>query len=800
MPISYIFSGEPMTGTANDDFFIAFQGSTGTSNNTVNGNNGDDLVIGDSSDSWLLRASTLNGSIATAHNLESVTGIWTTAENEMFGDWTIPHSTTIVEATIGQSEFFRVAIGAGQQITIDLDFASNTAIGDTRDLVVELLDSLGNVLVTADDSLITQGGRGSFPSAPGSASSYDPYLTFTAPSAGIYYINVRPYGDGAGGTFTENNTFVLNVSVTGHAVAANNPVQGADTINGGDGDDALFGQGGGDVINGDGGDDQIDSGSGGDIVHGGEGNDTLYGGDGTEENIHGDNGNDTLISGGEGHYYGDAGNDIIYAGLTSGVNEVLDGGADIDTIDTTSWSGSYTINMVTGVTVYGESFINFENIVTGNGADTVTGTDGANVITTNGGIDTVNAGAGKDIVAGGADGDTLDGGANFDILSYRTSSGAVTINLATNTVIGGHAAGDLISNFEGVWGSVLGDTLTANVGNNDLRGYEGNDILSGGAGADTLDGGINDDSLAGGAGDDTLDGGAGIDTADYASAGAGVNVRLDRTAAQDTVGAGIDTLANLEQITGSAFADRLIGDALANRLDGGAGDDVLNGLAGDDTLAGGVDNDTYFVDAAGDAVIEKAGEGIDQVRASLDYTLGTEVEILTLGGAAREGTGNTLDNTIFGAGGADTLYGLGGDDILRGKNARDELRGGGGDDLLDGGQGKDTMIGAAGQDMFQFRDGDFGGTRAVADVITDFDQAAGEKIQLNLVDANTNAGGNQAFVWIGNGAFTGVAGQLHYVHQGGNTYVEGDLDGDSVADIFINLTGTMIVDAADFVL
>src|SRR5688572_21006639 len=116
MPISYLFTGEPMTGTANDDFVIAFKGSTGTDHNTIHGNGGDDLVIADSSDTWLPNASYLNGSIATAFNLETLTSTWTTAENQMFGDWTIPHTTVMTEATIGQSELFRVAIGAGQQI------------------------------------------------------------------------------------------------------------------------------------------------------------------------------------------------------------------------------------------------------------------------------------------------------------------------------------------------------------------------------------------------------------------------------------------------------------------------------------------------------------------------------------------------------------------------------------------------------------------------------------------------------------------------------------------------------------
>ena len=335
MPISYVYTGEPMNGTAQDDFFIAYKGSTGTDNNTILGNGGDDLVVGDSSDTWIPNSSYLNGSIGTAFNLETLTSTWTTAENEMFGDWTIPHTTAIVEATIGQSEYFRVAIGAGQQITVDIDFGDNTAIGISRDLVVELQDNLGNIIATADDSLVTQGGRGSFPSAGGSASSHDPYLTFTVSTGGIYYINVRPFGGGPGSTFTDNATFLMNVSLTGHATNATNPVQGADTIDGGAGDDALFGGGGGDTINGGIGNDYIDGGSGGDIIHGGDGNDVVYGGDGTEENAHGDDGDDILYSGGEGHYYGDAGYDRIYAGLTAGVNEILDGGADIDTIDTT---------------------------------------------------------------------------------------------------------------------------------------------------------------------------------------------------------------------------------------------------------------------------------------------------------------------------------------------------------------------------------------------------------------------------------------------------------------------------------
>src|SRR5262245_50161084 len=272
MPISYIYTGQPMNGTGQDDFMIGFVGSTGTSNNTIFGNAGDDWVVADSSDTWIPNQSYLNGSIANAFNFETLTSTWTTNENQQFGDSSVPHTTAIVEATIGQSEYFAVTVGAGQTITVDVDFGSDSPIGVPRDLVAEIRTAADAVVASADDSLVTDGGLGSWPSAPGSQTSRDPYLTYVAPSAGTYYINVRPFGGGPTSTFTENATFVLNVSVTGHAVAAAS-VQGTDTIDGGAGDDFIIAGGGADTVTGGTGNDTIHGGSGVDILSGGEGND-----------------------------------------------------------------------------------------------------------------------------------------------------------------------------------------------------------------------------------------------------------------------------------------------------------------------------------------------------------------------------------------------------------------------------------------------------------------------------------------------------------------------------------------------
>ena len=107
-------------------------------------------------------------------------------------------------------------------------------------------------------------------------------------------------------------------------------------------------------------------------------------------------------------------------------------------------------------------------------------------------------------------------------------------------------------------------------------------MLTGDGGANVLRGGDNNDILDGGAGDDFLFGDAGTDLLTYASATAGVTVSLALATAQNTGGAGVDTIAGFEDLTGSKFADILSGDGAANRLTGGAGADILTGGAGKD--------------------------------------------------------------------------------------------------------------------------------------------------------------------------------------------------------------------------
>lgn len=662
--------------------------------------------------------------------------------------------------------------------------------------------------------------------------------------------------DGNGSAFLTNTGPILGDGtaeiITGTSVADNlqglfgndviNGGSGQDVIDGGDGNDTLSGESGVDTVNGGNGDDVIRFTSGHffDNVDGGLGRDTLdasasdtaitvnlqtqtLGGfgsatqaanlevvigtafDDTLTNSNGSSGNS--LSGGDG-------NDLIFAG--SGGAETLDGGNGTDTLDTTTWNGDYVVNLTTGLTNFaGEVYTNFENLIAGGGYDTLTGTSGNNIIQAGAGNDTIFGGAGvdqmfgqdgDDILVADAIGELLDGGLGTDMADYSGIFGGTAYwTLADGYRGTGSFAGPItitfvsIEDFSGTDGgvdNVLGtggnNRIWGNGGDDWLRGVGGNDTLEGGAGNDIIDGGTNSDQMSGGLGDDVFY----VDhIADSVFENAAEGTDEVRTSVNNyTLGANLENL----RLQGGAVVGT--GNALANTIIAGVGPATLNGLAGDDTIFGSGAGDTIDGGANNDSLYGRNGNDNIQGGAGDDLIRG-EIGSDTL-------TGGLGNDQIFGDEGIDTLFGGDGDDDLRGglqndtlygNVGADTLRGEDGNDNLYGGSGRDFFTGGAGNDNFYFENGDFSGTTAAtADRITDFVQGA-DRIRLNLVDANANVAGDQAFSFIGTGAFTGVAGQLRYV-SGATTMIYGDVNGDGTADFAIALTGAHALVAGDFVL
>jgi Ca2+-binding RTX toxin-like protein len=345
-----------------------------------------------------------------------------------------------------------------------------------------------------------------------------------------------------------------------------------------------------------------------------------------------------------------------------------------------------------------------------------------------------------------------------------------------------------------------------------LYGGAAIDTLTGGLGRDTLDGGAGNDTLAGGGNDDIYFVDHPADVVLEAVGGGGFDAVYTRVNYVLRAGQEIEQLAatglGLGQaiaLTGNEFSQSLISGSGNDDLNGGggadfltanAGNDRLNGGTGIDVMTGGAGNDIYFVDNIGDVIVELAGEGSDSVYASATYQLsgGAAVELLATTGLA---PGQAI--TLFGNDFAQSVIGATGDDILYGFGGADSLVGNEGADRLDGGAGDDGLRGDAGADVFQFTS--VADSTGAGDNIFDFVSGT-DRIDLSLIDANTDVEGNHAFTFIGSSAFSGTAGELRVESSGGLVNVLGDVDGDGSADLIIHLynTGGATPVATDFVL
>jgi len=383
------------------------------------------------------------------------------------------------------------------------------------------------------------------------------------------------------GVLSASDIYTLSVGIFGTAAA--------ETIDGGNTNDLIDGLAGNDTLEGGAGNDTLVGGTGADSMAGGTGNDLYFVDNAADVVVEASNGASPLAA-------SPPALEGIIDTVIAAINYSLANVAYVENITLAGGARAGTGNTLNNV-INGNGLANTLSGLSGQ--DTLSGGDGNDALEGGTGNDSLVGGNGNDLLRGQTGNDRLIGGAGVDWAYYNGSTAAVTVNLALtagqNT---GGAGTDTLSTIERLLGSAYSDRLTGNGAANYLRGESGNDILAGGGGNDIVSGGNGNDILRGQAGNDQLIGGTGSDWAYYSDAASAVNVNLTSTAAQNTGGAGSDTLSAVENLLGSSYHDTLTGSSAANSLSGGAGNDTLTGRSGNDSLTGGAGADGFVFNAS----------------------------------------------------------------------------------------------------------------------------------------------------------------------------------------------------------
>jgi Ca2+-binding RTX toxin-like protein len=497
-----------------------------------------------------------------------------------------------------------------------------------------------------------------------------------------------------------------------------------DTLTGKSGNDQLYGNAGNDTLIGNAGDDLLDGGTGNDALTGGLGNDTYVvntlsdliiensdeGIDTVQSSISWTLGNnlENLILTGSSTVNG-TGNTLDNTLTGNAGNNILDGGAGNDTLIGKAGNDTYlvdsTSDIITELAGEGTDTVkssitwtlgdNLENLtLIGTAAINGTGNVLDNTLTGNTGNNILDGGTGNDTLVGRAGDDLYLVDSTTDRITELASAGTDTVQSSISWTLGTNLENLTLtgnSTISGT-GNALANVLIANSVGNTLDGGSGNDTLTGGIGNDTLIGGAGNDTLTGGLGNDTY----GIDSlSDIITENSGEGIDTVQSSISWTLGTNLENLT----LTG-AGAINATGNALDNTLTGNTGNNTLDGVLGNDILIGRTGNDTYTVDSTSDIITELVGEGTDTVKSSVNWTLGDNLENLTLTGTtALSGTGNTLDNIMIANSAGNILDGGDGNDTLTGGIGNDTLFGGNGTDSLVGGLGSDLFTGGTGNDV-----------------------------------------------------------------------------------------------------
>jgi Ca2+-binding RTX toxin-like protein len=729
---------ENLTGSAFGD---TLTGDTGA--NTIDGGDGDDIIRGAAGADVLLggagsdtvsyagsnaavtvdlTAQTATGGHATGDTIsgfENVVGsdfndtiVASAAANRIDGGGgtdTVSYANAATGVMVGLTGGVG-ALGAAGDILTNVENLTGSAFDD-----VLIGSSAVNIIEGGDGDDFIDGGAGADRLSGGANTAFGDGVGYLGSSVGV----------------------TVNLALTTAQISAGDAsgdiLSGFENLEGSSHADTLLGDAGDNLIRGHQGDDTIEGGAGADNLDGGADSDTLRyaasnaavqvnlaantatGGHATGdtilnfENVIGSGFNDDLIgTAGVNVLDGGLGNDTLEGGAGA---DTLIGGAGIDTARYAASAGSVFVDLnlvgpqVSGGDAAGDTLNGVENVIGSSFNDNLLGSAAANNLV---------GGDGNDFIEGRGGADVLDGGnGTFDTLSYVSSAAGVTVNLTTNTATGGDATGDIISNFENIFGSNAADTLTGSAGSNNLRGRGGNDVLSGMAG---------DDVLFGGNGADTLNGGDGIDTVRYldereAGDPAGQRVIVNMSGSAITVSttssqlapsgivvaAGravdtynqVDTLTGIENVVGTnaTLGDVMVGDDANNDFTGLAGDDNLIGGAGGDTFVGGsgtdifdggpsyragfYDDDFDFVDYRREANEGGRNHGAAPVQGvTVDLGAGTATD--TYGNAEQlidiEGVrGTQLADSFTGSSQNDDFVGFKGADIFNGGAGNDTV-------------------------------------------------------------------------------------------------------------------------------
>jgi len=380
--------------------------------------------------------------------------------------------------------------------------------------------------------------------------------------------------------------------------------------------------------------------------------------------------------------------------------------------------------------------------VPGDGSDTVTGDEAANSIDGGNGNDVLYGAGGDDVLNGDAGDDRIDGGTGNDrLIVSGPGTDAVTGGSGFDTLVVdyGHAAARISMTLPGAYSAGGHNGTVGGSGRRiDYNGIEafivtsgsGSDSLVTGGGNDRLRPGTGTDSVAAGAGDDLIIFGAALDGADSVDGGAGTDTLVLQGDYAGNFGLG-SNIVGIENVIILGGNDTSLGEPGTNRFDYGLRSSDSNFAAG--------------------------------VQARID------------GSALLQGEDLAFDGSL------ETNAGF----VITGGRGNDLLQGGAQADLIRGNFGADRLLGGGGADTFHY----LAVTESYSvakDQLLDFTPGS-DKIDLAAIDASRTIAGDQAFTWIGSGAFSKSAGQLRAFQQGANWVVEGDINGDGFADLIISV-------------